>query len=324
MAEAEVGDEQLMEDPTTNRLQAIVAELLGQEAAVLMPTGVMCNEVAFAVHCQAGDEIVMDETAHPLVSEAGAPAVLARALVRPVKGANGIFTPGQLTAALRGGQRREPRTRAVSLEQTSNFGGGTCWSLAQFQAVVGCAREHGLLVHCDGARVLNAVVATGTPAREFGTRCDSIWMALTKGLGAPMGAVLAGSSAFIDEAWRWKQRIGGAMRQSGVIAAAGIYALQNNIDRLAEDHDNARVFAAAVAELPGIKLDLDTVQTNIVVFDVAATGWTAGELCNRLIEQARVRLCPIGPTTVRAVTHMDVDRRGVEVAARALREALAA
>lgn len=323
MAGAEVGDEQLMEDPSTNRLQEMVAQLLGQEAAVLMPTGVMCNEVAYAVHCAAGDEIVMDETAHPVVSEAGAPAVLARALVRPVRGANGIFTAEQLLEAMRGGQRREPRTRLVSLEQTSNFGGGTCWSLAQFQSVAAAAREHGVLVHCDGARVLNASVATGTPARDFGAECDSIWIALSKGLGAPMGGVLAGSADFIEEAWRWKQRIGGAMRQSGVIAAAGIYALEHNVERLAEDHAHARLFAEAIAGLPGIDLDLATVQTNIVIFDVAETGLSASEIYARLLS-AGVRLCPIGPTRIRAVTHLDVDRRGVETAARALREVLGA
>ena len=240
MAEAEVGDEQKLEDPTTNRLQEMVAALLGQEAAVFLPSGTMCNEIALAVHCEAGDEVVIDGTAHAITAEAGGPAVVARALLRPVNGERGVYTAAQLEAAIRVPLRQAPVSRLAWVEQTSNFGGGTCWTLEQVTAVCDLAHERGLRTHCDGARVMNAVVATGTPAAEFGRHFDSIWLDLSKGLGAPVGGVLAGTADFIERAWKWKQRLGGAMRQSGIIAAAGVYALEHNVERLAEDHDNAR------------------------------------------------------------------------------------
>jgi threonine aldolase len=318
MADAEVGDEQKFEDPTTNRIQEMVAKLVGHEAAVFLPSGTMCNEIAFAVHCHAGDEIILDATAHPLTSEAAGPAVISRALLRPLQGERGIFTPAQVAAALRPATRHSPVSRLVSVEQTSNLGGGSCWSLEQVRAVTDLAHEHGLLAHCDGARLMNAVVATGTPASEFGRLFDSIWIDFSKGLGAPVGAVLAGSSAFIERAWKWKQRLGGAMRQSGVIAAAGIYAMENNVDRLAEDHANARALAEGIASLPGIELDPATVETNIVIFDVSATGLTATAIAERALAERGVRLCPLSATVIRAVTHLDVDRAGVDAAVDAL------
>jgi threonine aldolase len=278
----------------------------------------MCNEIAFAVHCDAGDEIILDATAHPLTSEAAGPAVISRALLRPLQGERGIFTPAQVAAALRPATRHAPVSRLVSVEQTSNFGGGSCWSLEQVRAVTDLAHEHGLLAHCDGARLMNAVVATGTPASEFGRLFDSIWIDFSKGLGAPVGAVLAGSSAFVERAWKWKQRLGGAMRQSGVIAAAGIYALENNIDRLAEDHANARALAEGIASLPRIGLNPATVETNIVIFDVSATGLTATAIAERALAEHGVRLCPLSATVIRAVTHLDVDRAGVDAAVEAL------
>jgi threonine aldolase len=323
MAEAEVGDEQKFEDPTTNRLQEMVAELLGQEAAVFLPSGTMCNVVAFAVHCGAGDEVILDETAHPLTSEAGGPAVISRALVHPLRGRRGIFTAEQLEAALRGSLRHAPVSRLVSVEQTSNFGGGSCWSLEQVRSVCDLAHERGLSTHCDGARILNAVVATGTSGAAFGRHFDSIWLDLSKGLGAPVGAVLAGSEDFIRRAWKWKQRLGGAMRQSGVIAAAGVYALEHNIDRLAQDHANARAFAESIAQLPGISLDPATVETNIVIFDVSGTGLPATTIADRTVADHAVRLCPLSPTTIRVVTHLDVDRAGVDAAVEAMRSVLA-
>jgi threonine aldolase len=325
MAAAEVGDEQKFEDPTTNRLQEMVADLVGHEAAVFLPSGTMCNEVAFAVHCNAGDEVLLDQTAHPLTSEAGGPAVISRVLLRPLAGDRGIFTVAQLTAIpLNRSLRHAPVSRLVSVEQTSNFGGGSCWSLEQVRAVTDVAHEHGLSAHCDGARLLNAVVATGTPAAEFGRCFDSIWIDLSKGLGAPVGAVLAGSADFIDRAWKWKQRLGGAMRQSGVIAAAGIYALENNVDRLAEDHANARAFADGVASLPGIGLDPATVETNIVIFDVSATGLAATTIAERTLAEHGVRLCPLSANVIRVVTHLDVDRADIEAALEALQSVLGA
>jgi threonine aldolase len=322
MAEAEVGDEQKFEDPTTNRLQEMVATLVGHQAAVFLPSGTMCNEIAFAVHCDSGDEVILDATAHPLTSEAGGPAVISRALLRPIAGKRGIFTAGDVAAAVRPSMRHAPVSRLVSVEQTSNFGGGSCWSLDQVRAVTDLAHQHGLSTHCDGARLLNAVVATGTPAQDFGRCFDSIWLDLSKGLGAPVGAVLAGPAEFIERAWKWKQRLGGAMRQSGVIAAAGIYALEHNVDRLAEDHANARAFAEGIAGLSGIGLDPATVETNIVIFDVGSTRQSATVIADRTLAEHGVRLCPLTPTVIRAVTHLDVSRAGIDAAIEALTSVL--
>ena len=222
IAEADVGDEQLREDPTVNRLQATVADLVGKEAALFLPSGTMCNQVAFAVHCRPGDEILLHETAHPMLYEAGGPAATVGTVFRPLTGPRGTFTADQVRAAIRPRVHYMPRSRVVSIEQTANIVGGACWSLQQIESVCAAAHEAGLLCHMDGARFLNAVVATGTPARTFAAPFDSLWLDLTKGLGAPVGAVLAGSRDFIEEAWVYKQRYGGAMRQAGIVAAAGL------------------------------------------------------------------------------------------------------
>ena len=321
MAEAEVGDEQNREDPTVNRLQMMVAELLGQEAALFLPSGTMCNQVAFAVHCRQGDEILFHELAHPLLYEAGGPAALIGAVMRPLPGARGMYTADQVRQAVRPLVHYMPRTRALSIEQTANIAGGVCWPLAQIEE--GCAAGHaaGLACHMDGARLMNAVVASDTPARAFAAPFDSVWLDLTKGLGAPVGAVLAGSRAFIEEAWVFKQRFGGAMRQAGIIAAAGIYALEHHVDRLAEDHERARRLAHELGSLPGIAVDAARVETNIVIFDVRGTGLTAEEF-GRRTERFGVRFTVLGPTLARAVFHLDVPSDGVERAVSAVRAAL--
>ncbi len=312
LAAAEVGDEQLGEDPSVNRLQEEIADLLGKEAAVYLPSGTMCNEIAFAVHCRPGDEVVLDRTAHPLNYEGGGPAAIAGALLRPLEGARGIFTAAQLEAAVRSPSRYAPRSRLVSVEQTSNLGGGACWPLGAIEEVCAMARGHGLATHMDGARLLNAVVARGVAARAYAAPFDSVWIDLSKGLGAPVGAVLAGSRTFIEEAWRWKQRLGGAMRQAGIVAAAGLYALRHHVARLAEDHTRARRLAVALAGLPGVRLDPAAVETNIVIFDVAGSGSSAHVFAERALEEHGVRFSVLGPTTVRAVTHLDVADEGIE------------
>jgi threonine aldolase len=322
MAEAEVGDEQNREDPTVNRLQEMVAGLLGKEAALFLPSGTMCNQVAFAVHCRAGDEILLHETAHPLLYEAGGPAALVGAVMRPLAGPRGMFGAEQVRRAVRPPVHYMPRTRALSVEQTANIAGGVCWPLAQVEEVCAAGRAAGLACHMDGARLMNAVVATGTPAAAFAAPFDSVWLDLTKGLGAPVGAVLAGSRAFIEAAWVFKQRLGGAMRQAGIVAAAGIYALEHHVERLAEDHDRARLLARGLAELPGIALDAERVETNIVIFDVRGTGLTGEEFGRRTLERFGVRFSVLGPTLVRAVTHLDVPADGVERALSAVRGAL--
>lgn len=321
IAEAEVGDEQLREDPTVNRLQDAVADLLGKEAALFLPSGTMCNQIAFAVHCRPGDEILLHETAHPLLYEAGGPAATVGAVFRPLQGPRGTFTAEQVRAAIRPRVHYMPRSRVVSIEQTANIVGGACWPLDQIESVCAAAREAGLTCHMDGARFLNAVVASGTPARAFAAPFDSLWLDLTKGLGAPVGAVLAASRDFIEEAWVFKQRYGGAMRQAGILAAAGLYALEHNVERLAVDHERARRLALGLAELRGIAVDAERVDTNIVIFDVSGTGVDGEEFARRAVASHEVRFSVIDARTMRAVFHLDVPEDGVD---RALAAATAA
>jgi threonine aldolase len=319
-----VGDEQQREDPTVNLLQDMVADLLGKESALFLPSGTMCNQVAFAVHCRAGDEILLQELAHPLLFEVGGPAAMIGAVLRPLPSPDGLFSAEQVRQAIRPSVYYMPRTRAVSIEQTSNIIGGVCWPLPQIEAVCATAQAAGLVAHMDGARLFNAVVATGVEARAFAAPFDSVWIDLTKGLGAPVGAVLAGSREFIEEAWRFKQRFGGAMRQAGIIAAAGIYALRHHVDRLAEDHERARQLARGLAGLRGVKLNADRVQTNIVVFDVSGTGLAGEDFGARTLASHGVRFSILSPTTVRAVTHLDIPPDGIERALAAARAAVGA
>ena len=234
IAAADVGDEQRGLDPTTNALQERVAELLGFPAAVFLPSGTMCNEIALRLHARpGGDELLLDRTAHPVNSEAGGPAQVSGLMIRTLDGDGGVFTSDQLEAALRPvGNRYMPRSRVVSVEQTSNLGGGRVWPLETVREVLAVARRHGLRAHLDGARLMNAVVASGVSAADYAGGFDTAWLDFTKGLGAPVGAVLAGSRELIDEAWRWKQMLGGAFRQSGIVAAGCLYALDHNVHAL--------------------------------------------------------------------------------------------
>src|SRR5213076_575875 len=268
MSEAEVGDEQKMEDPSVNLLCEMVAELLGKEAAVFLPSGTMCNEISLRVHARPGEEVIAHHTAHPIHFESGGPGALAGVNMRAVDGPRGQFDAAAVEAAVRPPFRHFPRSRLAWVEQTSNLGGGSVWPLARIASVVAAARQHGLATHMDGARLMNAVVATGVSARAYAEGFDSAWIDFTKGLGAPVGAALAGSREFIAEAWRLKQQMGGAMRQAGIIAAGGIYALRHHVDRLAQDHDNARRLAEGLAALPGVGLDPAEVESNLVFFDV--------------------------------------------------------
>jgi threonine aldolase len=318
MAEAEVGDEQAWEDPSVNRLCERVAELLGKEAALFLPSGTMCNIIGFAVHCRPGDEVILHRTAHPITSEGGGPAVHAGVMLQALDGARGIFEPGQVRAALGVPTVKRPRQRLVSIEQTSNGGGGSIWPLVTVRAVAAVAHEAGLAVHMDGARLLNAVVASGVPARDYAQPCDSVWIDLSKGLGCPVGAVLAGSRAFMEEAWRLKHRFGGAMRQAGILAAAGLYALEHHVERLAEDHDNARALAQGLADIPGIVLEPPQIETNMVFFDVGGTGLSAPQLGERLAAQG-LRIGGREGTRMRAVTHLDVSRAQIDEAVQIVR-----
>ena len=317
MAAAPVGDEQKREDPTVNRLVEMVCDLLGKEDAIYLPSGTMCNQIAVRVNCQPGDEIIMDRTGHTRHFETGGPAALSGATIYPLNGQRGIFTAEQVQAAIRPPGHHFPRSRVLLVEQTSNMGGGTVWPLQAIREVCAAAGEHGLACHMDGARLLNAVVATGIPAREYAAPFDSVWIDFSKGLGAPVGAALAGSRAFIGEAWRWKHQFGGAMRQAGIIAAGALHALRHHIPRLAEDHANAQLLAQGLAEIDGIHVE--PAETNMVYFDVAALGLTAERFDQLLIERG-VRVSADGPHRLRAVTHLDVSRSQVREALDIIRE----
>ncbi|WP_445489112.1 threonine aldolase family protein [Rhodopseudomonas sp. RCAM05734] len=308
MARAEVGDEQIGDDPTVNALCARVAELLGKEAVVFMPSGTMCNVAATLVHCRRGDEILAHPTAHLISREGGAHAALGGFQVTAVPGADGQFTPEALRGALHPRSRYEPPQTLVSVEQTANIGGGTVWKKTALDAVTTIAREHGMATHMDGARLLNACVATGISAREMSDGWDSVWLDFTKGLGAPLGAAMAGSRDFIDEVWRWKQRLGGAMRQAGISAAGCLYSLDHHVERLADDHANARALAGGLSQIPGIVVQQP--ETNLVFFDPAGAGVTGAAMVAAL--RARGVLLATMDGRIRACTHLDVTQEMIE------------
>ena len=325
MARAPVGDEQRMEDPSVNRLCEMVADLLGKEAAVFLPSGTMCNELAIRVHCAPGDEVIADRTAHIVHFEGGAPAALSGVMIAPLDGRRGVYTGEQARAAVRDpANRYAPRSRLIAVEQTANLGGGTVWPVKALRAVVEVAREHGLATHMDGARLLNATVASGAPAREHARGFDTVWIDLSKGLGCPVGAVLATARERIDDVWRWKQRLGGAMRQAGILAAAGIHALEHHVDRLAEDHALARRFAEGVAGIAGLDVALDSVESNIVYFAVEEAVERSAKEISASVAERGVSIGALGPRLLRAVTHLDVAAAEVDAALEALREVMAA
>ena len=316
MMAAEVGDEQHGDDPTILALCDRMAALTGKQAAMFLPTGTMCNQIAILGHCRPGDEILAHHTAHILTSEGGGPAALAGAQITGLPGEGGLFSAGAVAAAIRPRSRYSPPQALVAVEQTANFGGGTVWPVAELHAVAACAHQNGLATHMDGARLMNAVVATGVPAAEMVAGYDTVWLDFTKGLGAPLGAVLCGSEAFISAAWRWKQRLGGSLRQGGICAAACLYALDHNVDRLAEDHDNARALARGLAQVPG--LHVETPQTNLVYIDTTASGMDATELARRAANEG-VLISVMGPHRARACTHLDVSAEQVDEAAAVIR-----
>ncbi len=322
MAEAEVGDEQAFEDPTVNALCERAAALLGHEAAVFLPSGTMANQIAFRLHTRPGDEVLLEATTHPIHFESGGPAANGFCMLRPLQGERGKFTASDVEAAARGAYRHNPRTSLVCIENTTNMGGGAVWTVDEVLAVAETARYHGLKVHMDGARLANAAIAAGVPLSAYGRLCHTVWLDFSKGLGAPVGACLAGSRETIDEAWRIKQQLGGAMRQAGVIAAAALYALDHHVERLAEDHVRARRLAAAIAETNGLELLNGPVETNLVFFSTAPSGRNASDLQEALLRQG-VRIGALDKHRMRACTHIDVDDAGIDRAIAAMREAMA-
>jgi threonine aldolase len=319
MANAAVGDEQRGTDPTVNALQEQVAELLGMEAALFLPSGSMCNQIGIRLHIgPLGDELYTHRESHPIVAEAGGAATLSGAMVCALDGDAGMFTAAALEAAMRDpDDRHQPNSRLVCVEQTTNFGGGRVWPRAQLDEVLAVADTHGLRKHLDGARLMNAAVASGQSAVSCAAGFDTAWIDFSKGLGAPVGAALAGSRELIDQAWRYKQMFGGAMRQAGIVAAGAAYALDHNVERLAEDHANARFLAEGLAGIDGIEIDPAAVETNIVIFDAADGAALIAAVAERGVELSAV------DSGVRAITHLDVDRAGVERALEAIAAAMA-
>jgi threonine aldolase len=319
IADAEVGDEQQRADPSVNALCERVAELLGYEAAMFLPSGKMCNAIAVCLHVRAGEALFLQESSHILRFEAGGAAAIAGAMTLPLDGPRGTFTAETLEdAVVAADNGHGPEPRLVALEQTTNVAGGCIWPLEQVRAVLDVAQQHDLRTHLDGARLFNASVATGTAPAAWCQGIDTAWVDFTKGLGAPLGAALAGSSELIEAAWRYKHMLGGAMRQAGMMAAGALYALDHHVDRLADDHANAQRLAAGLADIDGITMASDRVDTNIVVFTVEdATAFVAA------MAEHGVALSPLGPTLVRAVTHLDVDRGGIDAAIDAARDVCA-
>jgi threonine aldolase len=318
MRSAEVGDEQHGNDPTVHSLCDRVGALLGKEAAMFLPSGTMCNVVAILTHCRSGEEVIAHRTSHILTSEGGAHAAFSGVQILGLAGERGQFTAEAVRAAIRPRTRYAPTQRLLEVEQTANIGGGSVWTLAQLEQVAAVAHGEGWATHMDGARLMNAAVASGLTAKEMAASFDSAWIDFTKGLGAPLGAVLAGSAAFIDEAWRWKQRLGGGMRQAGICAAACIYALDHHVGRLADDHRNAKILARGLRQLPGVAVEEP--ETNLVFFDPAGAGLTAHELIQTMRLQG-VHLSLLG-ARVRACTHLDVTEAMIEEALAGIRREL--
>jgi threonine aldolase len=313
MAEAEVGDDVFGEDPTVNRLQETLAELLGKEAALFVPSGTMGNEICVKCHTRPGDELIGEYGCHIYNYESGAAAFLSGVQFRPIKGKHGVITAEQVEEMINPPPDYFPRSALITIENTHNSAGGTIFPLEELEKLYALAKRRGLKLHLDGARIWNASVATGIPVKTYSRFCDSISVCFSKGLGAPVGSAVAGSREFITEAHRLRKLYGGGMRQAGILAAAALYALENNLDRLSEDHANARWLATELATVRGISLDLEAVQTNIVIFDITETGRDVMQVVGEL-KQHGVLVVPFGGSRIRAVTHLDVTRQDIEKA----------
>jgi len=321
MLTAEVGDDVFGEDPTVNRLQERVAALLGKEAALFVPSGTMSNQICIKSHTQPGDEMLCEATCHVYNFEAGGPAVLSGVTCRTIEGDYGILDIAQLENKIRPANDHVVRTRIVCLENTHNRGGGRVYPMEKIQAISGWAHKHGLIMHLDGARLWNAVVASGIPAPEWTRHFDSVSVCFSKGLGAPIGSALAGPREFVARAKRVRKLFGGGMRQAGVAAAAALYAVEHHIDRLAEDHRHARVIAQAIADTGCLRLDPPEVETNIIYFEVDPDFGTAKEVA-QLLKPRGVLVQTPGPHTLRACTHLDVSAAQAEQAAETIRQTL--
>ncbi|MGH7255747.1 MAG: low-specificity L-threonine aldolase [Nitrospirales bacterium] len=322
MAQAPVGDDVYGEDPTVNRLQEMAAALLGKETALFVPSGIMANQLSIRVHTEPGDEAIVDSRAHMVCYEHGAAAGLSGVQLHWVTGARGILRPDQVEAAIRPNDSYHPRTRLICLENTHNSGGGSIYPLDTIRQIRESAQRHAIPMHLDGARLFNAVVATGTSAAEYARDFETVSFCLSKGLGAPVGSLIATDRKTGDTLRRLRRMFGGGMRQAGILAAAGIYALEHNIPRLKEDHDHARRLATLLTTIPSVSVTVAHVETNIVVFDVATSRRTPADLVQALRE-AGVLINALGGRTFRAVTHMNVTADDIEDAGRIFGQVLA-
>jgi threonine aldolase len=322
MQAAELGDDVFGEDPTVNRLEAKVADLLGKEAALFVPSGTMSNQIGVRVHTQPGDELICESTCHIYNNEAGGAAALSGVTCRTLEGDYGVLDLCQLADKIRPVEdAHQVRTRLVCLENTHNRGGGRVYPLDKIEAISAWARGHGLALHLDGARLWNAVVASGIGARQWARHFDTVSVCFSKGLGAPVGSALAGPRELISRARRIRKLFGGGMRQAGVLAAAALFALDHHIDRLADDHRHARILAQAIADTPGLRLDPPQVETNLVWFEVDPELGTAWEVAAALKERG-VLVHASGRHTLRACTHLDVSAAQTERAAETIRQAV--
>ena len=319
MAEAEVGDDVFGEDPSTRRFEERVAEVLGKEAALFAPAGTMSNQIAIRVHTSPGDELLCEQNAHIYNYEGGGPAMLSGVTCRPVAGRDGILDVEDFQGMVKPDNEHFCRTRLVALENTHNRGGGRIYPLANVERIASWAHENGLATHLDGARFLNAVVATGIPAPRWAEHFDTVSICFSKGLGAPVGSALVGTHETVHRARRFRKVLGGGMRQSGVIASACLYALEHNVERLAEDHANARILAEALEESPGFDLRAAEVQTNILWVPIEPSLGTAQDLVERF-RQRNILVLAGGPQLLRFCTHLDVSRNDIEQAAHVVRE----
>ncbi len=318
--EAEVGDDVYGEDPTVNRLQELAADMIGKEAAMLVPSGTMGNQIAVLTHCRPGTEVILEADSHIYYYEAAAASVFAGVQPRPLPGKRGSMPAGLVEWAIRQDDIHLPPTSLICVENTHNRAGGTVVPLEDMKAVYDVACRHNLPVHLDGARIFNASIASGVTVKEFTACTTSVQFCLSKGLGAPVGSIIAGPRDFIDEARRWRKRLGGGMRQAGIFAAAGIIALETMVDRLAEDHANARLLADSLAALKGIEFNPDDVDTNIVI--IKPTVMSIQQLGSEL-EKRGILTVVIEPDRVRFTTNKDVNRNDIETTIAAVNDILA-
>lgn len=318
MHAAEVGDDVFRDDPTVNRLEERVADLLGKEAALFVPSGTMSNQIAVKVHTQPGDELLCDVNCHIYNYEAGGPAILSGVSCHTLHGENGILDVTQIEDKIRPLDDHQVRTRLVCLENTHNRGGGRVYPFEKIQAIRAWTRQHGLILHLDGARLWNAIVATGISAKQWGDLFDTVSVCFSKGLGAPVGSALAGPRELIVRARRIRKLFGGGMRQAGVLAAAALYALDHHIQRLADDHRNAQILARAIADTPGFRLVPADVDTNLIWFRVDPERGSAKDVAAALKELG-ILVHASGPQTLRACTHLDVSAAQAERAAETIR-----